>query len=117
MRRKDINIAITSPQAHDAVTALIDMNNIVGYATHVNDISHNNELLVTIKNAHYYATKTIIDVDNIDTRLHDVMGTLLMEAKLAYDYFCKKIDNPMAVKLMIIANHQTTAQLMKLNES
>ena len=75
MRRKDINIAITSPQAHDAVTALIDMNNIVGYATHVNDISHNNELLVTIK---YYATKTIIDVDNIDTRLHDVMGTLLM---------------------------------------
>ena len=78
MRRKDINIAITSPQAHDAVTALIDMNNIVGYATHVNDISHNNELLVTIKNAHYYATKTIIDEDNIDTRLHDVMGTLLM---------------------------------------
>lgn len=42
---------------------------------------------------------------------------LLMEAKLAYDYFCKKIDNPMAVKLMIIANHQTTAQLMELNES
>lgn len=79
MRRKKINITTTSPQAHAAVTALIDMNNAVGYAIHVNDISQNDELLATIKKAHFYATKTIIDVDNIDNCLHEIMGTLLME--------------------------------------
>ena len=113
MRRKKINI--TSLQAHAAVTALIDMNNAVGYAIHVNDISQNDELLATIKKAHFYATKTIIDVDNIDNCLHEIMGTLLIEAKLAYDYFCKNIDNRTAVKLLKIANHQATTLLMELS--
>jgi hypothetical protein len=35
-----------------------------------------------------------------------------IEAKLAYDYFCKKINNPVIINLMATANHQATDQLM-----
>ncbi|BAQ56665.1 hypothetical protein LBAT_0276 [Lactobacillus acetotolerans] len=77
MIKKDINIAITSPQEHAAVAALIDMNNAVGYATHVEEANQDAVFIDTVKKAHYYATQTEIDLDNIDAELHNVLAILL----------------------------------------
>lgn len=112
--KKDINFITTSSKAKAAVTALINMNNAVGFAIHVG-VEQDEAFLTTIQQAHYYATQTKIDINNIDAKLHNVITILLMEAKLANDHFCKGINNHLIYKLMLTANQQATAQLMSLD--
>lgn len=75
--KKDINFITTSSKAKAAVTSLINMNNAVGFAIHVG-ADQDEAFLTTIQQAHYYATKTEIDINHIDTKLHDVLTTFLI---------------------------------------
>lgn len=112
--KKDINFVTTSSQVYAAMTSLINMNNVVDLAIHIG-AKQDVAFLTTIQQAYHYATQTEINVDHIDTRLHDVLAVLLMEAKLAYDYFYKGANDHLIFQLMIAANQQATAQLMSLS--
>ena len=105
---------MSSRAAEDSVSALIEMYNLVGYVTHVNDSARDAKFYDTVKKAYYFAAQTELDFENIDKKIHDALLILLMEAKVAYDYFCKGCEDSEVVRLLGFTNHCATAKLQLL---
>lgn len=113
--KKDIELLVTSTAAQDAVSALIKMNDTVGHAIQVDNIELNEVFYKIIEHAYYFAAKTELDFDNIDTKLHDALLPLVIEARLAYKHFCKGQDDTELIRLLLSANYQATQQLKMLD--
>lgn len=114
MNTNEFKLKLTSRAAQDSVSALIEMNNMVGYVTHVNDSARDAKFYDTVKKAYYFAAQTELDFENIDKKIHDALLILLMEAKVAYDYFCKGCEDSEVVRLLEFTNHRATAKLQLL---
>lgn len=116
MNTNEFKLKLTSQVAQDSVSALIEMNNMVGYVTHVNDSARDAEFYDTVKRAYYFATQTELDFENIDTKIHDALLILLMEAKVAYDHFCKGCTDNETIKLLVLTNYRATQELILINK-
>ena len=114
MNTNEFKLKLTSRAAQDSVSALIEMNNMVGYVIHVNDSARDAKFYDTVKKAYYFAAQTELDFENIDKKIHDALLILLMEAKVAYDYFCKGCEDSEVVRLLGFTNHYATAKLQLL---
>lgn len=114
MNPKEIQLNITGNLTQNAVNALINMNNKVGYAIHTNDSGRNVDFKQTIKEAYYFATQTELDFGDIDEQIQDILLVLLIEAKLAYDYFHKGCNDSETIRLLELSNHCATEQLTVL---
>lgn len=69
------------------MTALFEMHEAISYFL-VGILDENNEeLQKSVADAHYYATQTQIDADNVDDRLKLIVVKLLLLAKTAHEYF------------------------------
>ena len=115
-KKKNIKVILTSQKAHEAVTTLINMNNAVGYVTHVDDTKRDAEFDSIIRQAYFLVTKTKLDITNIDIKLHDALLTLVMEANLAYEHFCQEKKNAKLISLLLLANDQATQKLIEFND-
>lgn len=107
-------LKLTSPIAQESVSTLIQMNSMVG--THINNSTSNAKLHDIIKKAYYFATQTKLDFENIDIKIYDALIVLLLEAKLAYEYFCEGCKDNEVTELLALANYQATEKLMMLND-
>ena len=114
MNTNEFKLKLTSRAAQDSVSALIEMNNMVGYVTHVDDSARDAKFYDTVKKAYYFAAQTELDFENIDKKIYDALLILLMEAKVAYDYFCKGCEDSEVVRLLGFTNHCATAKLQLL---
>lgn len=114
MSPKEIHLNITNNLTQNAVNALIKMNNKVGYAIHTNNSERNVDFKQTINEAYYFATQTELDFGDIDEQIQDILLVLLIESKLAYDYFHKGCDDSETIRLLELSNHCATEQLMVL---
>lgn len=54
--------------------------------------------------------------ENIDIKIYDALIVLLLEAKLAYEYFCEGCKDNEVTELLALANYQATEKLMMLND-
>lgn len=116
MNTNEFKLKLTSQVAQDSVSALIEMNNMVGYVTHVNDSARDAKFYDAVKKAYYFATQTELDFENIDTKIHDALLILLMEAKVAYDHFCKGCKDNETIRLLVLTNYRATQELMLINK-
>lgn len=107
-------LKLTSPIAQESVSTLIQMNSMVG--TYINNLTSNAKLHDIIKKAYYFATQTKLDFENIDIKIYDALIVLLLEAKLAYEYFCEGCKDNEVTELLALANYQATEKLMMLND-
>ncbi|MGO5391527.1 hypothetical protein [Lactobacillus amylovorus] len=114
MNTNEFKLKLTSRAAQDSVSALIEMNNMVGYVTHVNDSARDAKFYDTVKKAYYFATQTELDFGDIDEQIQDILLVLLIESKLAYDYFHKGCNDSETIRLLELSNHCATEQLMVL---
>lgn len=112
MNTNEFKLKLTSRAAKDSVSALIEMNNMIGYVTHVDDSARDAKFYDTVKRAYYFATQTALDFENIDKKIHDALLILLMEAKVAYDHFCKGCEDNETIKLLVLTNYRATEELM-----
>ena len=116
MNRKELRLSLTSRAAQNAVSALIEMNNAIGHVTHINEAARDAEFYATVKRAYYFATQTELDFENIDMKIHDALLILLMEAKVAYDHFCKGCKDNETIRLLVLTNYRATQELMLINK-
>lgn len=107
-------LKLISPIAKESVSTLIQMNSMVG--TYINNSTPNAELHGIIEKAYYFATQTKLDFENIDIKIYDALIVLLLEAKLAYEYFCEGCKDNEVTELLALANYQATEKLMMLND-
>lgn len=75
-----------------AITSLFEMHEAVSF--HLAGIidENNEELQQSLAKAHYYATQTEIDAENVDEKLRLIVVNLLLLAKLAHNYFANEIS-------------------------
>lgn len=112
MNQKEIQLSVTSDLTQNAVKSLIKMNDAV--TTYIADSNRDATLNPTIKEAYYYATQVELDFKDIDEQMQDALLVLLLEAKLAYDYFHKGCNDSETIRLLELSNHCATEQLMVL---
>lgn len=115
MNTKELKLKLTSCAAQASVSALIEMNNAVGYVMHIDDSARDENFYDTVKKAYYFATQTELDFENIDEKIHDALLILLIEAKIAYDHFCKECEGNETTEMLELTNYHATEALMALN--
>lgn len=111
MNQKEIQLNITGNLTQNAVKSLMKMNDAV---TYVDDFNRDATFNQTIKEAYYYATQVELDFKDIDEQMQDALLVLLLEAKLAYDYFHKGCNDSETIRLLELSNHCATEQLTVL---
>lgn len=114
MIEKEINIKTTSNAAKDTVNTLIKMHNTVSAVKYIDALEKDAQFFRPIKKAYKLVTQTVLDIDNIDVKLHDLLFLLLIEAKLAYELFCENCKNSEISQLLTITHYQATKMLMML---
>ena len=112
MNQKEIQLSVTSDLTQNAVKSLIKMNDAV--TTYIADSNRDATLNPTIKEAYYYATQVELDFKDIDEQMQDALLVLLLEAKLAYDRFCKGCKDSEIIRLLGLTNRCATEQLLLL---
>lgn len=113
MNQKEMQFSVTNDLTQNAVKSLIKMNDAV---TYVDDSNRDATFNQTIKEAYYYATQVELDFGNIDEQIQDILLLLLMEAKLAYDRFCKGCEDVEVKRLLTFTNYCANEQLMSLKK-
>ena len=116
MIEKEINIKTTSNAAKDTVNTLIKMHNTVSAVKYIDALEKDAQFFRPIKKAYKLVTQTVLDIDNIDVKLHDLFFLLLIEAKLAYELFCENCKNSEISQLLTITHYKATEMLMMLND-
>lgn len=111
MNQKEIQLNITSDLTQNAVKSLMKMNDAV---TYVDDSNRDATFNQIIKEAYYYATQVELDFKDIDKQIQDALLVLLLEAKLAYDFFCKGCEDAEVKRLLTFTNHCANERLMSL---
>lgn len=91
---ENIKVLFKSANNHtkSAITSLFEMHEAVSF--HLAGIidEDNDELQQNIAKAHYYATQTEIDAENVDEKLRLIVVNLLLLAKLTHNYFSTEIS-------------------------
>ena len=113
MNQKEIQLNITSDLTQNAVKSLMKMNDEV---TYVDDSNRDATFNQIIKEAYYYATQVELDFKDIDKQIQDALLVLLLEAKLAYDRFCKGCEDAEVKRLLTFTNYCANEQLMSLKK-
>lgn len=113
MNQKEIQLNITSDLTQNAVKSLMKMNDAV---TYVDDSNRDATFNQIIKEAYYYATQIELDFKDIDKQIQDALLVLLLEAKLAYDRFCKGCEDAEVKRLLTFTNYCANEQLMSLKK-
>lgn len=113
MNQKEIQLNITSDLTQNAVKSLMKMNDAV---TYVDDSNRDATFNQIIKEAYYYATQVELDFKDIDKQIQDALLVLLLEAKLAYDRFCKGCEDAEVKRLLTFTNYCANEQLMSLKK-
>ena len=113
MNQKEIQLNITSDLTQNAVKSLMKMNDAV---TYVDDSNRDATFNQIIKEAYYYATQVELDFKDIDEQMQDALLVLLLEAKLAYDRFCKGCEDAEVKRLLTFTNYCANEQLMSLKK-
>ena len=113
MNQKEIQLNITSDLTQNAVKSLMKMNDAV---TYVDDSNRDATFNLIIKEAYYYATQVELDFKDIDKQIQDALLVLLLEAKLAYDRFCKGCEDAEVKRLLTFTNYCANEQLMSLKK-
>ena len=113
MNQKEIQLNITSDLTQNAVKSLMKMNDAV---TYVDDSNRDATFNQIIKEAYYYATQVELDFKDIDKQIQDALLVLLLEAKLAYDRFCKGCEDAEVKRLLTFTNYCANEQLMTLKK-
>ena len=113
MNQKEIQLNITSDLTQNAVKSLMKMNDAV---TYVDDSNRDATFNQIIKEAYYYATQVELDFKDIDKQIQDALLVLLLEAKLAYDFFCKGCEDVEVKRLLTFTNYCANEQLMSLKK-
>lgn len=115
MDPKELKLSLTGRAAEATVNTLIKMNSVIGESiTQINSTVKDVAFYDLIKKAYYYATQTELDLDNIDEKINDALILLLIEAKLAYEYFCEGYQE--SIELLSIINCRATQELMLINK-
>ena len=113
MNQKEIQLNITGNLTQNAVKSLMKMNDAV---TYVDDFNRDATFNQSIKEAYYYATQVELDFKDIDEQMQDALLVLLLEAKLAYDRFCKGYEDAEVKRLLTFTNYCANEQLMSLKK-
>lgn len=91
---ENIKVLFKSANNHtkSAITSLFEMHEAVSFhlAGMINE--NNEELQQSLAKAHYYATQTEIDAENVDEKLRLIVVNLLLLVKLAHNYFSTEIS-------------------------
>lgn len=113
MNQKEMQFSVTNDLTQNAVKSLMKMNDAV---TYVDDSNRDATFNQIIKEAYYYATQVELDFKDIDKQIQDALLVLLLEAKLAYDRFCKGCEDAEVKRLLTFTNYCANEQLMSLKK-
>lgn len=108
-----MQFSVTNDLTQNAVKSLMKMNDAV---TYVDDSNRDATFNQIIKEAYYYATQVELDFKDIDKQIQDALLVLLLEAKLAYDRFCKGCEDAEVKRLLTFTNYCANEQLMSLKK-
>lgn len=91
---ENIKVLFKSANNHtkSAITSLFEMHEAVSYCIAGMIDENDEEFQQSLADAHYYATKTQIEAENVDERLKLTVVKLLLLAKTAHDHFATEIS-------------------------
>ena len=116
MNQNKPELKLTSTETQKAISVLIQMNDVVGNTISSHNSTRDKVLNLTIKKAYHYTTQTEIDFKKIDRKMQDALLVLLLEAKLAYDYFRKGCEDSEIIRLLKLTNNCAAEQLRLLKK-
>ena len=90
---ENIELLLESASNHtrEAVTALFEMHEVVSFCLAGLIDENNDDFQKSLADAHYFATQTRIDADNIDDKLKLTVVKLMILAKTAHTYFATEL--------------------------